>query len=392
MRTILLIAGKDARQRLRDRSLLLFALVLPLGLAFVFSLILGDLDGDSEVFRYGVVDEDGGAVATVFTDEFLPAVEASGVVGIQPVGSVGEGRRLVDQGEVAAVFVVPAGFTAAVESGAPATLELIGDVDAQLGVQVGQAIADAYVTELSAVRLSVAAAAPGGSADPAELAELAQRAADAPDPVGLVDAAADRRELDATTFTSAGMAVFFLFFTVQFGVSSLLEERRDGTMARLLAAPVHPAGILGGKLLVSLGIGVVSMGVLVGATTALLGARWGNPVGVAVLVVAGVLAATGVVAMVASLARTADQAGTWQAIVAVVMGVLGGAFFPVSQVGGALATVSYLTPHRWFLQGLADLAGDEGLGVVLLPAAAMLGFAVVAGGIMVLRLSKVLRP
>jgi len=381
MRTILLIAGKDARQRLRDRSLLLFALVLPLSLAFVFSLILGDVDGDSEIFRYGVADQDGGAMAARFTGEFLPAVEAGGPIGIQPVGSVGEGRRLVDQGELAAVFVVPAGFTAAVESGRPATLEVIGDVDAQFGVQVARAVADAYLTELASVRLSVAAASHGGSVDP----ELARRAVAAPDPVGLTDAAAGRRELDATTFTSAGMAVFFLFFTVQFGVSSLLDERHDGTLARLLAAPVRPASILSGKLLVSFGIGVVSMGILVGAD-------WGNPVGVAVLVVAGVLAATGVVAMVASLARTPDQASSWQAIVAVVLGVLGGAFFPVSQVGGVLATVSYLAPHRWFLQGLADLAGGDGIGVVWLPAGAMLGFAVVTGGVVALRLSKVLRP
>ena len=37
------------------------------------------------------------------------------------------------------------------------------------------------------------------------------------------------------------MAVFFLFFTVQFGVTSLLEERNDGTLARLLAAPISRA-------------------------------------------------------------------------------------------------------------------------------------------------------
>jgi ABC-2 type transport system permease protein len=44
MPVTLLIAAKDARQRLRDRSLFLYALVVPLGLAFVFSLILGDVD------------------------------------------------------------------------------------------------------------------------------------------------------------------------------------------------------------------------------------------------------------------------------------------------------------------------------------------------------------
>ena len=64
------------------------------------------------------------------------------------------------------------------------------------------------------------------------------------------------------------MAVFFLFFTVQFGVTGLLEERNDGTLARLLAAPISRAAILFGKLLTSFALGVISMTVLVAATTA----------------------------------------------------------------------------------------------------------------------------
>ena len=62
------------------------------------------------------------------------------------------------------------------------------------------------------------------------------------------------------------MAVFFLFFTVQLGVSSLLDERRDGTLARMLVAPVRHGSILVGKLLTSLVLGVVSMVVLAVAT------------------------------------------------------------------------------------------------------------------------------
>ncbi|MPZ28620.1 MAG: ABC transporter permease subunit [Micromonosporaceae bacterium] len=392
MRTVLLIAAKDLRQRIRDRSVLLFALALPLGLAVVFSLILGDLDDGSEVFEYAVLDQDGGPIAAGFTDQVLPAVADSGAITVRPVASADEGRQLVADGEVAALFVVPAGFSATVESGAPATLAVVGDPDATFGVQVARAIAESYTAQLQSVRLSVATATAGEPADPERLAALAGEAAAQPSPVQLADAAADRRELDSKTYMSAGMAVFFLFFTVQFGVSSLLDERADGTMARLLAAPIRRGAIFAAKALTSFVIGVASMAVLAGATSLLLGARWGNPYGVAVLIVAGVLAATGVMAVVASLANTAELAGNWQSIIAVVLGVLGGVFFPVSQVSGGLSTLSYLTPHRWFLRGLADLAGGGGVGVVWLPAGAMLLFAAVTGAVAVLRTSQVVRP
>jgi ABC-2 type transport system permease protein len=184
------------------------------------------------------------------------------------------------------------------------------------------------------------------------------------------------------------MAVFFLFFTVQFGVSSLLDEKAGATLGRLLAAPIPRTSVLVAKLVTSLVLGVASLAVLVVATTVLLGADWGDPLGVALLVVAGVLAATGVTALVASVARTTEQAGNWTAIIAVVLGLLGGAFFQVSQAGSAMATLSLVTPHAWFLRGLGDLAGGGGPVAVLPAVGALLAFAAVTGGLAVWRVRK----
>ena len=55
----------------------------------------------------------------------------------------------------------------------------------------------------------------------------------------IVDVSTSRKELTLYDY-AAGMAVFFLFFTVQFGVTSVLDERRDGTLARMFAAPIRP--------------------------------------------------------------------------------------------------------------------------------------------------------
>jgi ABC-2 type transport system permease protein len=128
------------------------------------------------------------------------------------------------------------------------------------------------------------------------------------------------------------------------------------------------------------------------AAALLLGARWGHPLGVGLLVVAGVLAATGVMALVATVARTAEQAGNLQSVVAVLFGVLGGVFVPVQQLGGAFAALSLLTPHRWFLQGLADLHGEHAPAVAPGPTLALLAFAAVTTGLALLRVGRMLRP
>jgi ABC-2 type transport system permease protein len=99
-----------------------------------------------------------------------------------------------------------------------------------------------------------------------------------------------------------------------------------------------------------------------------------------------------VTSLIASFARTPDQAGSWQAIVSALLGLLGGAFFPLSQAGGAAAVASLASPHAWFLRGLGDLAGGGGPVSVLPAVAAMLLFAVVTLGLAASRLRMVVRP
>ena len=129
--------------------------------------------------------------------------------------------------------------------------------------------------------------------------------------------------------------------------------------------------------------------ILVVGTTLLLGATWGDPLGVALLILAGVLAGTGITSLVASFARTPEQAGSWQAVVAVTLGLLGGAFFPIQQSGSFMATASLVTPHAWFLRGLGSLVGEGGVVDVLPAVAALLCFAVVTGAVAMTRIGRV---
>jgi ABC-2 type transport system permease protein len=381
MRAVLVILGKDLRQRLRDRSALLVAIVVPLVLASIFGLIFHNAIGGRVSFSFGLVDQDHGPAAQAFVSALLP-LERDHLLTITREPTLAAGRRAADQNKVSATFVLPSGFSAAIGSGRPATLKVLGSVDASIGAEVAQSIAQSYADQIDTARTVVAAAA-GTRIDRAVFAAL-------PMPISIADVSTKSRQLDAGTFYAAGMAVFFLFFTVQFGISSILEERRDGTLARMLVAPIHRSTVLVGKLLTSLVLGFVSMIVLALATHFLLSARWGNVLGVVILVAAGVLAATAVMALVATLARTPDQAQSWQAMVALVLGMLGGTFFPVAQAGGLLAALSLATPQAWFLRGIENMTGGAGAGAVLGPAAAILIFAVITGSLAFVRQGRLI--
>jgi ABC-2 type transport system permease protein len=327
VRAALLIAGKDIRQRLRDRSAVLVAIVVPLVLASIFGLIFHDVTtGDACDCEFGVVDAPAPLVA---------ALAGSDVITLHREPDIGAARADLEAGRIGAALV----FT---RDG----VVVIGDVDLPITAQIAESVATTYANRVAG------------------------------DAIEIADISAKSRQLDIGTFYAAGMTVFFLFFTVQFGVSSILDERRDGTLARMLVAPIRGAAVLLGKLLTSVVLGVVSMVVLALATHFLLGAQWGNPLGVLLLIVAGVIAATSVMALIATLAKTPDQAQSWQSMVALILGMLGGTFFPVAQAGGVLAAASLATPQAWFLRGVEDLAAGDGVGAVAGPVFAMLAFAV----------------
>jgi ABC-2 type transport system permease protein len=389
MHPAITIATKDLRQKVRDRSAIILSVIAPFTLAALFSLMLPSEQSFHTTWAY--VDLDGGAIAGALRDGPLAAVEAAGVADIVAVASSEEARTKVDAGDVGAAIVVPAGFSAAVARGAPATIELIVTPEAVLSGQVARSVVAAFTSDITAVQLAVstALAATGGTRDAALIERLAAEARALPEPIVLADQSTAGRQASSPTFYAASMAVLFVFFAAQFGVVSLLAEKRGGTLARMLAAPISPRTVLIGKLMVSLVLATVSMTVIAVGTTLLLGASWGDPIAVAALIVATAAAASGIALLIVGFARTEDQAGGLVAIVALTLAVLGGSFFPMTQAPEALARLSYLTPQAWFLRGVNDLAGGGGLTTVLVPVAVLVGIAVVTGGIGLLRARRV---
>src|ERR1035441_9351587 len=199
MRAALLIAGKDLRQRLRDRSALLGSIVVPLVLASIFGLIFHNAIGGRLTFKLGLVDQDRGPAAQAFVTEALARLGRTGLIPVRREPTLSAARSATEQSKVSATFVLPAGLSAAIGHGHPSTLPVLRNE--------------------------------GTTTGPAQIAAI-------PSPISIADSSTKSRQLDAGTFYAAGMAVFFLFFTVQFGISSILEERRDGTLARMLVAPI----------------------------------------------------------------------------------------------------------------------------------------------------------
>lgn len=372
MRAIATVAAKDLKERFRDRSFFIFGVLAPFSLAFILNLVLGgtlDLNDITYEPTFAIVDEDTGELG----DALVGIIESLDWTADRLDGR-SAASAAVEEGDASAAIVIPAGFGTAVNAGSAAAVEVIGSPDGLISRVVAEAIAGSVAGEVRTIQLSIAALnAAGELTDPTTvIVEVTGQ----PPVLLLTEQAAADRSLDSTSYFAVGLSTLFLFFTVQGGILSVLEERQNGTMARLLVAPMTRLQLLLGKTTSSIVTGLVSMAVLVSATTLLMGADWGNPIGVALLSLAGVLAATGVAILLATLARTAEQAGNYGAIVAMVLGMLGGVFFPIGQGPAVLGAISKISPHAWLLQGFGDNTAGA-WGGVLLATAVIIGFGVV---------------
>ncbi len=390
MNAVLSIARKDLRQRLRDRSAYITGFVAPLGLALIVGSLIGSFT-EAEAMQLALVDADGGPVAEAFVAG-LGELEAEGHIAVKTTDRTGANLLITDE-DYAAAFELPAGLSEAVIGGDAVEIIVIGNPKVPIGSEVAEALATTFAREVSAVQVAVGTAlsTSGQQASAPSFEELADRASAMEPPVGLLEADSGSTGVDAKTYYAVGMTVFFLFFIVQSGVLSLMGEREEGTMTRLLMAPIRPSAVIVGKLLGSFSIGLASAAVLVIATTQFVGADWGDVAGVAILVLAAALAAVSLVALVASFAKTEEQARGYADLAAVTLGLLGGSFFNVGAATGAAARLAALSPHRWLIDGFMDLnAGDTAVDILPI-AGIVLGFAVVFGGIGLLRSRNVAR-
>jgi ABC-2 type transport system permease protein len=374
MRQLWTMTASDLRQRVRDKSVIIFAVVVPLALMFVFNLTFGGVDDIT-------LDAIEVAVSVPEGDEFAAAL-VDGAFGVDAVqvtrvdAPPDEVRGLVESGDVALGIVVPNGFGETLTSGREAVVDVI-EGDAQgLESSVVITVLDAVLDRLTSATVAATAGAMAGLPHEA-LVAVGEAAATAGPRYTIAEGEASTEQLSFTGSLVAGQAGLFLLFTVGFGVLGLLAEREQGTLSRLTSMPMRPGLIVAAKGLVAYILGVVATAVLLTAGSLAFGVDFGAPLPIAALILSVVAAGVSLVFIIARVARTAEQAQISQSILAMVLGMSAGAFFPIT-ASGFLGTLIDLNPIAAFMHGLGITTGGGGLADIGQPVAVMLGFAVIA--------------
>ena len=385
MKKIFNIAWKDLLITLGDPAALILTIATPFALTLVMIFAFGNVN-DSGISGIPVaivnLDESdfGQNLVEVFKSEDL-----ADLVAPTEIDDPTAAKAAVDNDEFAAAVIIPANLGEGMSTSDPdqpfsqsdlsdwgntgeqAVIEIYGNPTRPTSVNVVRTIVDEFINRASAmisgIQVSVGQMLQSGrlsTADPKsafiDVGEFAVQnqvryiALQGSMAEGSVDA-----EFDWFGYIAPSMALLFLMFTITNGGRSILTEREEGTLPRMLTTPSNAPQVLGGKVFGIYINGVSQLAVLFLASMLMLHINWG-PINVVVPTILFVVAAaTGWGMLIAAFAQTPAQASIMGTAITLVFAIGSGSFFPRQFLPEWLQKISLISPNAWGIEAFNSI-------------------------------------
>ena len=378
----LVIARANLVRLLRDRLGLFFIVVLPLMIIFVTGLQFG---GGFES-RVGLLGDDAGPLATDLAEWLDERWQ------IERYETEDALLDAVERGRAAVGIVLPEGYDQRVRDGEAVSIKYVA---ASSNEAIGRRrIVEAMVAEQSAVVRAARFAAAQAGGDAEDYLDRAAELQESLPPLELevltVGESAFPEELRGFALGAQGQLVLFAFLTSLTGAAQLILSRQLGVSRRMLATPTSVGTILVGEALGRFAVALFQAVFIVAATAIIFGVAWGDPLGAAVLVLAFSLVAAGVAMLIGAVASNAEQASSIGVFAGLGVAAIGGSMVPPEIFPEPMATISWITPHRWALDGFRELIVGGDLAAILPQVGVLLGLAAVVLGLATWRLRAAL--
>lgn len=351
----LALIRKELMLLLRDWHALALLFVMPAGFILVMSLALQDrFAADQGVsLSYYLVDQDRSPASQGLVQRLAASQELKR---IQDDTALDAERDAVHADKVQFLVVIPRGFGAGLDASTPLAVQM------QSGPGVEPAVAELFTARLQGL-----------------LAELYLGKRLGALGVGMPDPSGAQRLLHAESLYAVGARpssvqqnvpawlLFAMFFIAIPLSTTWVQERNQGTYARLRTMGVSPAQLLAGKLLPYMGITLVqaALMLLVGVwVVPLLGGgqlTLGHAPGALLLMtLAAGFAAVSYALLIANLVSTAEQATIFTGVANLLMAAVGGIMVPRFVMPPAMQAVSLHSPMAWGLEGFLDVFLRQG--------------------------------
>lgn len=372
------IALKDLKVFFRDIKAVLLSFLLPIGLITLFGLTFGGIEersASNNQTNILIADLD----STEITRDVIVKLDSLAEISVTTVG-FDRGKEMIMNGNRLAMLVFYKGFADSVESGKPEPMELFYDEARKMDAGLIQYALISNLMEIlgpktfkKKIMSSIKTKYPDMDTDMMTQIEgdISEQFAPA-DEDGKDNIMGKMGNLTITSLARkesvnwaliqsfAGTAVMMLLFSVTAIGSSLLSEREDGTLKRLMYSPVSPIHIMFGKILFALVISVIQLSVMVVFTWLVLGMDIGyNVFYLLMVIVATAFACSGFGIFIAAISTSRKQAESMATIVILLMSAIGGSMIPLFFMPAFMQKIAVISLNYWAIQSFFDVLGRE---------------------------------
>ncbi len=345
---------------LQDRGALAFSLLLPV---VVFALMYGAF-GERSAFHGSaqIVNNDPGGE---YSRLLLEHLRQSGNLDVV-IHSPTDADRKLENSDLQLVLFIPADFSRNLTSGRKTSLVMKqrgnGGQEGQIVASMIRGEARRIGRDIEVVRQVQESVAEGGMAK-AETAAVVQKFLDRErrnPTVQVVETALGGRPDPARQFFP-GIVTMFILFSITLTARTVVEEKKRGTLERLLTTRLTPGQLFTGKFLSGIFKGFIQTFIL--SVLGYLVFRFFTPLTfLEVLLVALVFAATAsALGLVIAVLAPTEASATWVAVFfTMAMTMLGGTFFTVGQ-GTVWETLSRFSVNTYANHAMKTVMGGGGL-------------------------------
>jgi len=399
------IAAKDLKLFATDRMALLFAILFPFFFIVLFNFVLAGVGSEDNRLELHLVtrEAEGG-----LSHRVIGAMETKDDSQLKPGEpkivwdkDYDEAVQAVEDKELAGFMAFPSDFTDGLFMGYGTQLEVVADAEAintraalnglarAIASRVGsqQVAANAAIGLLVQQSIALGESPYIGEAIQQLFSDWGGTTAEESLIEFKTEKVAEVEAWNPSNLVIPGYLVMFVFFTAALAAESIVRERQNHTLERLLAGSVRREAILGGTFAGTAAKGLIQILIFWAVGILVFDIDLGlSPGAVVILSILMVIMSSAFAIMLATFAKTQRSAGSIAVLTSLALAPLGGCWWPLFTLPKWMQFMAKITPHGWANAGFNKLmvfgADFSAAGPEML---ALIGFAVVFGIIAVWR-------
>jgi ABC-type multidrug transport system permease subunit len=350
------IAAKDLKLFFADKRGMLLTFAVPIALITLFAFAFGGAGGSDEPdpLRLVIADQDKGEISKQIIDR-LDSLEEFVVIR----ATADSAENLVIKGKKPAALFIPDGTEDSIHAGHMPAFEL--KYDQGQGPEVG-ILEGALIANLNAIAGEILMKEMSSKMPSDSMVQFMPKQSNATNGVTIRETPLlkEKESPVGLIHAVAGTAIMMLLFSVTGMGSAMLEEKQEGTLKKLMMAPINPSAILFGKMISVNVISILQLIIMFIYGWLMFGLDLpGHIFSTMIMIVCTAFACSAFGVFLVSIAKSKAQVQGLSTLIILTMSAIGGSMIPSFIMPAFMQKLSVFSVNYWGIQGFYDVYWRE---------------------------------